>query len=157
MKHTITIREAREQDAGVLTEFNRAMARETETLELEYDMVLSGVRNLLRRPEYGFYLIAEQDCSIVGMVMITFEWSDWRDGLYWWIQSLYVVPEFRRQGIFRRFFGHIEERAAESGNVAGIRLYVERDNHVAQRAYESVGIDRTPYQVYEKLSPVSRE
>ncbi|HKJ69205.1 MAG TPA: N-acetyltransferase [bacterium] len=157
MEQTTIIREATEADAVVLTEFNRAMARETENLDLNYHTVLAGVNYLLNHPEYGFYVVAEQGNDIAGTLMITYEWSDWRNGLYWWIQSLYVLPHFRRQGIFRRFFQYLAEQAAEHGNVAGIRLYVENDNSIAQEAYESAGMKRTTYTVYEKLYPDKEE
>ena len=150
----ISIREATERDVQSLVDFNRAMARETESLELSLETLTSGIRNLLRNPQYGFYVVAEvsdAEGGAVGSLMVTYEWSDWRDGLFWWIQSVYVRPEFRRRGIYRRLYEFAKERAASDESVRGFRLYVEKENRVAQQTYERLGMKETHYKMFEEL------
>ncbi len=125
------------------------MARETESLTLDPERVLAGVREVFRDPGNGFYLIAEAGGNAVGQMLITFEWSDWRNGVFWWIQSVYVHPDFRHRGVFRHLYLHVAERAKADPAICGLRLYVEGENHVAQRTYERLGMTRTPYQLYE--------
>jgi ribosomal protein S18 acetylase RimI-like enzyme len=146
------IRLATPADAGVLIEFNAAMALETEGKELLTDVIGAGVRSLLGNPAAGFYVVAEQD-SVLGSLMITKEWSDWRNGTFWWIQSVYVRPEFRRQGVYRSLYRHVQEIAAKDPAVCGFRLYVERENSHAQATYRSLGMKETHYKVFEDLKP----
>jgi ribosomal protein S18 acetylase RimI-like enzyme len=146
------IRLATPADAGVLIEFNAAMALETEGKELLPDVIGAGVRSLLGNPAAGFYLLAEQD-SAVGSLMITKEWSDWRNGTFWWIQSVYVRPEFRRQGVYRNLYRHVQELASKDPAVCGFRLYVERENERAQATYSALGMKPTHYLVFEELKP----
>lgn len=146
------IRLATPADAGVLIEFNAAMALETEGKELLSDVIGAGVRSLLGNPAAGFYLLAEQD-SVVGSLMITNEWSDWRNGAFWWIQSVYVRPEFRRQGVYKNLYRHVQELASKDPAVCGFRLYVERENDRAQATYSALGMKRTRYLVFEELKP----
>jgi ribosomal protein S18 acetylase RimI-like enzyme len=146
------IRLATPADAGVLIEFNAAMAFETEGKELLTDVIGAGVRSLLGNPAAGFYLLAEQD-SAVGSLMITKEWSDWRNGTFWWIQSVYVRPEFRRQGVYRNLYRHVQELASKDPAVCGFRLYVERENERAQATYSALGMKPTHYLVFEELKP----
>jgi ribosomal protein S18 acetylase RimI-like enzyme len=146
------IRLATAADAGVLIDFNAAMARETEGKELLTEVIGAGVRSLLGNPAAGFYLLAEQD-SVVGSLMITKEWSDWRNGTFWWIQSVYVRPQFRRQGVYKNLYRHIQELASEDPAVCGFRLYVERENDRAQATYGSLGMKQTRYLVFEELKP----
>ena len=153
MNHEINIRLAAERDAGALVRFNQAMARETEALELELEILAAGVRNLLRHKEHGFYVIAEErEAGAVGSLMVTYEWSDWRNGFFWWIQSVYVAPEFRRRGIYRRLYEFVKELAAKEESVRGFRLYVEKENRVAQRTYEQLGMTETHYLMFEELA-----
>lgn len=153
MEQDIFIRRAEERDAETLIHFNSSMARETEHRELPLDIISAGVRALLKHPEHGFYVIAEREGEVAGSLMITREWSDWRNGFFWWIQSVYVRPEFRRQGIYRRLYEYVKAKAAQDTNVCGCRLYVERENLVAQRTYEALGMQETSYRMYEELLP----
>ena len=151
MDEEFEIRLADGGDAEIIAAGNRAMARETEHKDLDAGVVAAGVRNLMRHPEYGFYLVAERDGAFAGNLLITPEWSDWRNGVFWWVQSVYVRPEFRRRGVYRRLYAHVKQLAAERGNVCGFRLYVEKKNAAAQRAYESMGMRETCYVMYEEL------
>jgi ribosomal protein S18 acetylase RimI-like enzyme len=147
------IRLATEVDAAAIVGFNRAMALETEGKDLVPEVIGAGVRALLGNPASGFYVVAEEARRAVGGLMITKEWSDWRNGELWWIQSLYVVPEFRRRGVFRRLYAHVQELASREPRVRGFRLYVERDNAAAQAVYRAIGMHETHYRVYEALNP----
>jgi ribosomal protein S18 acetylase RimI-like enzyme len=151
MGDEIALRLAVEPDAPVLAAFNRAMARETEGQELIAEVVAAGVAALLRNPHYGFYVVAEGREGVVGALMVTTEWSDWRNGLFWWIQSVYVKPEHRRQGVYRRLYGFVKERARQTGNICGFRLYVEQENAVAQKTYRALGMTETRYRMFEEL------
>ena len=147
------IRLAEGRDAQTIAEFNIAMARETEDLELDPDVIAAGVRNLLQRPDLGFYVVAEQDGAIAASLMVTFEWSDWRNGLFWWIQSVYVRPEFRRQGRYRQLHEFVAARAREQQDVCGLRLYVEVDNLIAQQTYDALGMLSLSYRMFEQSLP----
>lgn len=152
----LVIRPATLDDAGVIARFNAAMARETEHLELDADRLLAGVRGVLTDPGKGFYLIAEAQGRIAGQTMVTFEWSDWRNGNFWWIQSVYVDRAFRSQGVFKRLYAEIERQARQPGISCGLRLYVERENERAQKTYERLGMRRTGYRFYEVDFVISR-
>ena len=147
------IRRATAHDAQVLTEFNVAMALETEGKELLPEVIGAGVRALLAAPAAGFYVLAEQGERIVGGLMVTKEWSDWRNGNFWWIQSVYVRPESRRRGIYKALYRHVQDLAASDPAVCGFRLYVERDNSAAQGVYAALGMKATRYLVFEELKP----
>lgn len=146
-----TIRKAVFSDAAVIAEFNQSMAWETEDKQLVPELVLAGVNSLLANPTYGFYLVAEIEGQVVGSLMITTEWSDWRNGVFWWVQSVYIRPQFRRQGIYRKLYAAVKTLSAEQGNVCGFRLYVEKDNHNAQATYRGLGMQATDYLIYEEL------
>lgn len=146
------IRLATPADAAVLVEFNAAMALETEGKNLLPEVIGAGVRGLLDNPVAGFYVLAETE-RVVAALMITKEWSDWRNGSFWWIQSVYVRPEARRQGVYRRLYRHVQEMAAKDPQVCGFRLYVERENSAAQAAYAALGMKETRYLVFEELKP----
>jgi len=145
------IRFATEEDANAIVEFNRGLALETENVELDLETVSVGVHRLLQNPEYGFYLVAEYKNLVVASLMITYEWSDWRNGLFWWVQSLYVVPEYRRQGVFKKLFASVNEKARQTGDIVGIRLYVEKENHIARQAYTKMSMSELNYQMYEQV------
>lgn len=145
----ILIRPAAAADAGAIAEFNSAMATETEGLDLDRDRLARGVRAVIDDASKGFYLLAEIGGRVAGQMMITFEWSDWRDGAFWWIQSVYVHPEFRGRGVFRQLYSHAAERAKADPGVCGLRLYVHAANRGAQKTYERLGMSRTSYGVYE--------
>lgn len=146
------IRLATRDDEAVLIAFNVAMALETEGKELLPDVIGAGVRSLLANPAAGFYVIAEEERP-VGSLMITNEWSDWRNGSFWWIQSVYVRPESRRRGIYKALYRHVQELAAQDPKVCGFRLYVEKENRSAQTTYRALGMKATRYLVYEELKP----
>ena len=152
----LTIRKAAERDVETVARFNVAMAWETEHLKLDEARARAGVAGLLASEARGFYLLAEADGAVAGQLMITFEWSDWRNGVFWWMQSVYVDAAYRRQGIFRELFGRVEKMAGEAGNVCGIRLYVEKENARAQGAYRQMGMQETAYQVYESDFVIKR-
>ncbi len=145
----IHIRRATPADAGFIVESNVAMARETEGLVLDEGEVRPGVVAALSDAALGFYLIAEVDGSPAGQLMVTYEWSDWRNGLFWWIQSVYVRPEFRRRGVYRALHRRVLAEAQAMGGVCGLRLYVEQENITAQRVYESLDMYPTRYRMYE--------
>jgi ribosomal protein S18 acetylase RimI-like enzyme len=147
------IRLASGDDAKVLIEFNSAMALETEGKQLLPEVIGAGVAALLDNPACGFYVVAEAEGRVVGSLMITKEWSDWRNGNFWWIQSVYVRPEFRRQGVYKRLYRHVQELAARDPAACGFRLYVERENRRAQSAYRTLGMSETGYCVFEELKP----
>ncbi len=143
------IRPATPADAPVIARFNLALAHETEHRELEPARLLAGVQALLADPARGFYVLAEVDGVVAGQTMVTREWSDWRNGHFWWIQSVYVRQEFRGRGLFRELFEHIKEAARGEGDVCGLRLYVEQGNVIAQTVYEHLGMGRACYQLME--------
>ena len=151
MSREIMIRFAGAEDLEALVAFNRAMARETESKELAVEVVSAGVSALLEKPELGFYLVAERQGEVLGSLMVTTEWSDWRNGTFWWIQSVYVLPAARRQGIYRRLYEFVKAEAEKQTGVCGFRLYVERENIRAQETYRSLGMTETGYKVYEEL------
>ncbi|MDB5913782.1 MAG: hypothetical protein JWP22_2457 [Ramlibacter sp.] len=147
------VRLARPADADTIAGFNAAMAWETEGKRLLPQVVGAGVRRLLAEPGLGFYLVAEAGSEVVACLMVTTEWSDWRNGRFWWIQSVYVAPGWRRRGVFRALYAHVGEAAAAAPDVCGFRLYVEHDNVAAQATYERLGMSRTDYLLLEQLRP----
>lgn len=144
------IRLAVKTDGDALVAFNQAMALETEGKTLDPGKIAPGVAAVFADEKKGFYVVAEQDERIVGGLMVTYEWSDWRNAWFWWIQSVYVLPEARGSKLYRRMYHFIKERAAEAGNVCGFRLYVETGNVHAQKVYEAVGMSRSHYLMYEE-------
>ena len=145
----IQIRRARASDAGFIVESNVAMAKETEGMALDEDVVRPGVAAVLDDDALGFYLVAEIDGRPAGQLMVTYEWSDWRNGLWWWIQSVYVRSEFRRQGVYSALHRHVADAARQTGGVCGLRLYVEQENTTAQQVYQSLDMHHTRYHMYE--------
>ena len=146
----IAVRRATIDDVPALVRFNVALARETEHRELSPPNVGAGVKALFNRPAYGFYLVAEVGTTTVGGLMITFEWSDWRNGVYWWVQSVYVEPAYRRRGVYRALYAKVRDLAAADRTVCGFRLYVEKNNAVAQTTYRRLGMAETPYRLFEE-------
>ncbi|MBN2138683.1 MAG: GNAT family N-acetyltransferase [Sedimentisphaerales bacterium] len=154
MSQDIRIRLARERDAGAIADFNIAMARETEDKELSGDIVVRGVQKLMGNSNHGFYVVADRAGELVGSLMITYEWSDWRCAVFWWIQSVYVRPDCRRQGVFTRLYEFVRTRALQTGGVCGLRLYFERNNETAETAYGRLGMTKTGYGIFEEaLNP----
>jgi GNAT superfamily N-acetyltransferase len=146
---SITIRKAEPRDIEFLVRGNASMALETEHLSLDIDRLREGVAALFEDPRRGFYFIAEIEGRRAGQMMITFEWSDWRNGTFWWIQSVWVEPALRGQGVFRSLYRHVDELARQGGSVCGLRLYVEEDNERAQATYAKCGMKPTTYQMWE--------
>jgi ribosomal protein S18 acetylase RimI-like enzyme len=145
------IRRATPADAGTLVEFNAAMALETEQKTLDRAVLTAGVTGLLQHPDYGFYVVAATDAGeVVGCLMITYEWSDWRNGLFWWVQSVYVTPAQRGQGVYRSLYEQVKHSAQASGTACGFRLYVEEHNDAAQATYRRLGMERTHYLMFEE-------
>ena len=149
MPRAVHIRRAVPTDFAFIVESNIAMALETEGMALNEARARAGVGAVLADSSLGFYLVAEIDGAPAGQLMVTFEWSDWRNGLWWWIQSVYVPPDFRRRGVYSALHRHVAEAAQATDGVCGLRLYVEQENTVAQQVYESLDMYRTRYQMYE--------
>ena len=145
------IRIAKAEDANSLVEFNQAMALETEGKELDADILKSGVESVFQDERKGFYIVAEEEGKIVGGLMVTFEWSDWRNSWFWWIQSVYILPDFRGRKIYSLLYEFVKNKAAAQGNVCGFRLYVEKENVNAQKVYEKLGMQSSHYLMYEEI------
>ncbi len=152
----IIVRDGRTSDLEFLAANHRAMAHETEHKILPPAVVRRGTRAVLRDPARGFYLVAEVDGRPAGQLLVTHEWSDWRDGDFWWIQSVYVREPYRRRGVYRALHSAVAALARHAGSVRGIRLYTARTNRAAQATYRSLGMRRTIYDVYEQLLPAPR-
>jgi GNAT superfamily N-acetyltransferase len=151
MPNEVQVRIAEIEDIGTIADLNIAMAWETERKQLDPSTIRRGVRAVLDDSDYGFYVVADSDGEVVGCLLITFEWSDWRSSLFLWIQSLYVRPPFRRRGVFKQLHDFVKARALHRPEVCGMRLYVEQSNHVAQHAYRQIGMRPTTYQIYEEM------
>jgi ribosomal protein S18 acetylase RimI-like enzyme len=147
----LTIRQAIHGDADILARFNVELAKESENLVLDPAVVKAGVGALLRDPAKGIYFVAEAGGAVIGQLLITHEWSDWRNGDFWWLQSVYVRSDFRRRGVFQALFDHVLASAKRQGDVAGIRLYVEKHNDPALKTYHRLGLEETHYLVLERL------
>lgn len=145
----IVVRVADVADAEFLVRGNAEMALETEHLSLDLDRLRDGVHALFEDASRGVYYVAEIGGRRIGQMMITYEWSDWRNGVFWWIQSVWVEPSFRGKGVFKALYAHVEKLARETSGVCGLRLYVENSNSRAQGTYERVGMKRTVYQMFE--------
>jgi ribosomal protein S18 acetylase RimI-like enzyme len=152
-KPRLQIRPARAEDADAIAACNAAMALETEGKRLLPQVLGAGVRRLLGEPQLGFYLVAQAGAEVVACLMVTTEWSDWRNGRFWWIQSVYVQPAWRRRGVFRALYDHVRALAQAEPDVCGLRLYVEQHNAPAQATYRSLGMQQTEYMVFEQLKP----
>jgi GNAT superfamily N-acetyltransferase len=145
----ITSRRAVAADITTIAMFNQSMARETEDKLLATKTIMSGVEHMVENTDLGFYLVAEAEGGVVGCLGITYEWSDWRNGLFWWIQSVFVDKEYRGQGAFRQLYDHVTRLAKEEPKVCGIRLYVEDDNTGARHTYAALGMTETSYKLLE--------
>ena len=153
---TARYRKATPADISTIVEFQIAMALETEQLKLDPDICSEGVRAVFLEPSLGQYYVAEKDEHVVCSTLITYEWSDWRNGLVWWIQGVYVIPEARRRGIYAGLYSHIKNLAQSDVRVRGIRLYVDRRNTVAQQVYTRLGMNGQHYQVFEWMKNQAR-
>jgi GNAT superfamily N-acetyltransferase len=146
----IIIREATLSDAETIIGFQQKMAWETEEMSLETEIISKGVKAVFEDPSRGQYYVAESTGTVVASLLITYEWSDWRNTNVWWFQSVYVLPDSRRKGIFSKMYNFIKS-AAEKQKVAGLRLYVETNNSRAKKTYESLGMNSDHYTMYEWL------
>jgi len=143
----IHYRGGRRDDVNAIVDFQQAMARETEEIALDRDVVTRGVQAVFDDPSRGRYFVAEAEGQVVASLLITYEWSDWRNGVVWWIQSVYVVPEYRKRGVYAGLYAHVKQTADAS--VKGIRLYVDRRNKAAQEVYRRLGMNGDHYLVFE--------
>jgi GNAT superfamily N-acetyltransferase len=146
----IVVRNARRTDVDFLRDCNLAMAWESEKKRLDPDVLTRGIVAVFGHPERGFYIVAEREGKPIGSLLITHEWSDWRNGGWWWIQSVYVVADARRNGVFSAMYREIEARARTSEGVIGLRLYVEKENAGAQATYAALGMEPAYYSLYQK-------
>lgn len=144
------IRPAYVTDAPTIVEFNRLLALESEGKVLDPQVLGGGVTAILTDPLRGRYFVAEDKDKLLGQLMITYEWSDWRNGWMWWLQSVYVRAESRRMGVFRGLYHHAEDQARREGNVVGMRLYVEKENRAAQTTYQKLGFEEIHFNLYQK-------
>jgi len=144
----IIVRPATHSDASSIIDFQLRMARETENMNLIPEIVTKGVKAVFSDKSKGRYYVAESGVKVVASLLITYEWSDWRNCNVWWFQSVYVIPEYRRKGVFRKMYNHIKVLAAEQ-DIAGLRLYVETKNSRAQKTYEALGMSSEHYSFYE--------
>lgn len=150
------IRDAQGCDSRVIAAYNNRMAEETEGKTLAPEIIGPGVQAVLDDERKGRYWVAESGSDVVGQLMVTYEWSDWRNGTIWWIQSVYIHPNWRRKGVFTALYRHVESLAATEPGVIGLRLYVEENNQRAQQTYEALGMTRPSYLVMENLLPDKR-
>ncbi len=148
----IKVRQATAAECGRIAAFNRSLAMETEGLALNEQTVAAGVQALMGHPERGFYLVAEIDGVLAGGLLITYEWSDWRNRMFWWIQSVYVRPEHRGHGVYSALYAKVREMASQAGHVCGFRLYVQKGNTRAQEVYRNLGMEASDYVVFEDLA-----
>jgi len=146
----ISIRRASIKDAEIIMTFQLSMALETEALKLDENTVRQGVNAVFSDNSKGEYFVAEENGSVIASLLITYEWSDWRNTNVWWFQSVYVIPGFRRKGVFTMMYGYVKNEAENRG-VGGLRLYVECNNKVARGTYEALGMSSEHYTMYEWL------
>ncbi|HXH38684.1 MAG TPA: GNAT family N-acetyltransferase [Thermoanaerobaculia bacterium] len=145
----IDYRQAAPSDVSVIVDFQLAMARETEDLELDREVCTRGVQAVFDDAARGRYFLAQSGGTVIASLMITYEWSDWRNGNVWWIQSVYVRPEFRRQRVYAGLYEHVQRLVQADDSVRGLRLYVDRRNTSAQSVYTNLGMNGEHYQVFE--------
>ena len=147
MKFQIT--NATSDQAPTIADFQLRMALETENLELHKETVLEAVSSVFSSPEKGRYFVILHDNKLIASTLITYEWSDWRNKTVWWIQSDYVLPDFRRQGVFKQMYLHLQALVQQDENIGGLRLYVDKTNLIAQKTYENLGMNGQHYQLFE--------
>ncbi len=149
MSDYIRIRQGTTSDINRIAEFQQALAQESEGKTLDGDLLMKGIQKIFQDEDRGFYVMAESGDQVVGGLMITYEWSDWRNANFWWIQSVYVDYQWRRHGVYRALHGYVHDIAQSREDICGIRLYVERNNTVAQQTYNSLGMSQSHYHLYE--------
>lgn len=145
----INIRPSKSEDISILADFQRCLADETENIYLDNEVVSAGLKALFADPAKGIYYVAEAEGKIIGCFLITYEWSDWRNGMVWWLQSVYIFPTHRRQGIFKKMYDHIIQMIHHDKNIIGLRLYVDKKNTHAQKVYQAMGMNGDHYTVFE--------
>ncbi len=148
---TLVIRDATPADAGTIADFNNRLAEETEARSLAPDLIGPGVAAFLADPSKGRYWLAVVDDRIIAQIAVTYEWSDWRNGMIWWVQSVYVHADYRRRGVYSSLYRHVESQARSDFDVIGIRLYVERDNERAKTTYADLGMNMTNYRIMQSF------
>jgi GNAT superfamily N-acetyltransferase len=148
-KDALTIRPGTMTDAALIAEFNYKLAIESENKRLDRIVLQAGVDKALTRSDLCRYFVAEFDKRVIGQTMVTFEWSDWRAAMFWWMQSVYVHPDFRGRGVFKALYMHIETQARKNPEVCGLRLYVNHHNHRATDTYLRLGMKHSGYHLYE--------
>jgi len=148
----ISIRPALKDDIKYIIDFQQKMAMETENVQLDPTIVAEGLRRMFEDPAKGKYYVAEEDGQVVGCLMTTFEWSEWRCGTILWIQSVYIMPAYRSKGVFKKMYEYIKSLVTPDSELRGIRLYVDKTNTAAQRVYEKLGMNGEHYQVYEWMA-----
>lgn len=146
----VTIRKANRHDSDAIIGFQQKMAWETENLTLDRAVLDKGVAAVFENPGRGQYYVAENEGTVIASLLITYEWSDWRNSDVWWFQSVYVLPDYRRSGVFRQMYLYIKEEGEKQG-IAGLRLYVESNNKRAMATYEALGMHSEHYTMYEWL------
>lgn len=149
----MNLRPAVIEDTQVLADFNINMAYQTERIKLIPEVTRAGVETMIKNPQMEFYLVAEDQGEIAASLMVTTEWSDWRNGLLWWKQSVYVRPQNQRRGLYRQLYQQVKSLAESETNVCGFRLYVEQGNSAAQATYRSLGMVETAYKLYQEFKP----
>lgn len=145
----MNIRKALNKDIDVIARYNYNLAYETENKILDMNILTRGVEAIIKDENKGIYHVCEINGEVVGQIMYTFEWSDWRNGTFLWIQSVYVDKNYRGKGVFKTLYNHIKNICDKDKNICGIRLYVERENYVAQKTYKSLGMEECNYYMYE--------
>jgi len=148
----ITVRPAKKEDSPHIIDFQLKMAMETENVQLNLNVVKEGVSRIFEDPTKGKYYVAEYTNEVIGCLMTTFEWSEWRCGTILWIQSVYIIPAYRGKGVFKKMYEHIKELITPDSDLRGIRLYVDKTNAAAQQVYEKLGMNGEHYQVYEWMA-----
>ena len=149
--HSITVRPAKSTEANIIIDFQKRMALETENLDLNHETVTKGVKAVFDNPEKGCYYIAERDGEIAGCMLTTYEWSDWRNGTFIWLQSVYVFPEHRGKGVFKAMYEHQWEMVCKSDELKGLRLYVFHTNHAAHEVYKALKMEDEHYRMFERV------
>lgn len=143
------IRNAKQKDIETIAKYNIKMALETENKYLDKEIITAGVSSIINDSSKGIYWVMEMDKIIIGQLMVTYEWSDWRNGMMWWIQSVYVPKEHRRQGVYSKMYNNLLELAQLDSECCGIRLYVEKENKEAQKTYKKLGMKNAGYEIME--------
>lgn len=145
----MNIRKALNKDIDVIARYNYNLAYETENKILDMNILTKGVEAIIKDENKGIYNVCEINGEVVGQIMYTFEWSDWRNGTFLWIQSVYVNKEFRGMGVFKALYKFIRDIADNDNNICGIRLYVEKENTIAKKTYKNIGMKECNYYIYE--------